>query len=155
MYASLIDLSESARRASSALLQQRLFDAVDLASQVRQAHWNVKGANFISLHELFDRLHGEVDAFVDLFAERITALGGVADGRVGVVAAKSKLLEYPLEAQTAVEHLTAVATAIGAFAKAVRGDIASSTCDADTADIFTEVSRALDKQLWLVEAHLT
>src|SRR5262249_9170815 len=81
-YETRIDLAHQIRKESAALLQARLSDALDLEAQTKQAHWNVKGRNFLQLHELFDKIHGEVEEFVDLIAERITALGHVADGRI-------------------------------------------------------------------------
>jgi starvation-inducible DNA-binding protein len=116
----------------------------------------VKGRDFFQLHELFDKIHGEVETFVDTLAERITTLGGVADGRVATTAANTQLNEYPLEARLGESHLRAVAAALGQFGKALRQDIdaAATMPEADTADIFTEISRETDKLLWFVEAHL-
>ncbi|HWA01028.1 MAG TPA: DNA starvation/stationary phase protection protein Dps [Caulobacterales bacterium] len=156
MYETRLDLSETVRNASIALLQARLSDAIDLEAQMKQAHWNVKGKDFFQLHELFDKIHGDVEEFVDLIAERITTLGGVADGRVQTTGKKTSLAEYPLAAVSGEAHLKAVAAALGAFGKAVRADIdkAAEVNDADTADLFTQISRETDKQLWFVEAHL-
>jgi starvation-inducible DNA-binding protein len=156
MYESHTDLPEPLRKGVCALLQKRLTDALDLEAQLKQAHWNVKGKDFFQLHELFDKIHDEVEEFVDVLAERITALAGVADGRVQTTARATSLEAYPLEASGGDAHLRAVAAALAAFAKAARSaiDEASEQGDADTADVFTEISRATDKQLWLVEAHL-
>jgi starvation-inducible DNA-binding protein len=156
MYESRIDLSAHVRKGVIALLQARLSDSIDLESQMKQAHWNVKGRDFIQLHELFDKIHGEVEDFVDLIAERITTLGGVADGRVQTAAKNSQLYEYSLETEGGEAHLKAVAAVLAQFGKSVRADIdkAAEIGDADTADIFTEISRETDKQLWFVEAHL-
>ena len=156
-YTSRLDLSEHIRKGAIALLQARLSDAIDLEAQMKQAHWNVKGRDFFQLHQLFDQIHGEVEEFVDLLAERITTLGGVADGRVQTTAASSSLYEYPLAARGGEAHLKAVAAALAQFGKAVRSDIdaADSLGDKDTADLFTGISRETDKQLWFVEAHLT
>jgi starvation-inducible DNA-binding protein len=157
MYSSHLDLSPHVRKQSIALLQARLSDALDLEAQMKQAHWNVKGRDFFQLHELFDKIHGEVEEWVDTIAERITTLGGVADGRTQTTAKNSGLNEYPLDALGGEAHLKAVAAALAQFGKAARQDIdmAAEAGDADTADVFTEVSRAADKQLWFVEAHLT
>ena len=156
MYTSHLDLSEHVRKGSVALLQARLSDALDLEAQMKQAHWNVKGRDFIQLHELFDKVHGLVEEFVDTIAERITTLGGVADGRVQTTAKRSSLYEYSLETSTGEQHLKVVAAVLGQFGKAVRADIdaADKLGDKDTADVFTEISRETDKQLWFVEAHL-
>ena len=155
MHKTRIDLAEAVRKAAIALLQARLADAVDLATQAKQAHWNVKGPSFISLHELFDRIAGDGAAHADLIAERIVALGGTAEGTAAVAAERSVLPRYPLAIAAGAEHVEALATALAAFGKAVRADIdrAAELGDQDTADLFTEVSRGADKNLWFVEAH--
>ena len=137
------------------LLNARLADAVDLSSQMKQAHWNVKGPAFIALHELFDAVHTAVQAHVDDIAERITALGGTARGTAAVAASDSTLPEYPLDIHSGVDHVDAVSTALAAFGKGVRESIARAgeVGDADTEDLFVGVSRDIDKNLWLVEAH--
>ena len=157
MYTTENDLSEAARTEMIEICKARLAEAVDLQMQCKYAHWNVKGPNFIALHELFDKIHGEVEECVDLIAERIATLGGVADGRVRTAAYNSKLDEYPLEARSGEAHLRAVANALAQFGKLVRDDIdkSSELGDAASSDIFTAICRATDKQLWFVEAHLT
>ncbi|MBF9152115.1 DNA starvation/stationary phase protection protein Dps [Novosphingobium jiangmenense] len=155
-YTSRIDLSDHVRKQACGLLQARLSDALDLEAQAKQAHWNVKGPHFLQLHQLFDAVHDEIEQFVDLLAERITTLGHVADGRVTTTAAATTLYGYPLEATGGEAHLKALAASLGAFGKAVREaiDQAGVIGDADTADLFTQVSRETDKQLWFLEAHL-
>lgn len=156
MYTSRIDLSDHVRKTAIAVLQARLSDALDLEAQTKQAHWNVKGRDFIQLHELFDKLHGVVEEQVDTIAERITALGGIADGRIQTTAKESQLYAYSLETVKGEDHLKVLAAVLAQFGKAVRWDInaTSELGDADTADVFTEVSREIDKQLWFIEAHL-
>jgi len=151
-----LNIAEEVRDASVTLLQARLAMAIDLEAQLKHAHWNVKGRNFFQLHQLFDQIHGEIEEFVDTIAERITALHGVADGRLQTDTRMTALDEYPTTAASGEEHLRALGQALARFAKAMRDDIDASPSkgDADTADIFTEISRATDKQLWLVEAHL-
>jgi starvation-inducible DNA-binding protein len=138
------------------LLNARLADAIDLQLQVKQAHWNVKGPSFIALHELFDRLAGELGGHVDEMAERITALGGVAEGTLQAVAGRSKLTAYPLDIAEGRAHVDALADSYARFAKSVRKaiDEAGKAGDADTSDLFTGISRGIDKDLWLLEAHL-
>ena len=150
-----IDLADNTRAAMIGLLNARLADAVDLATQMKQAHWNVKGPSFIALHELFDGIHAAVQGHVDNLAERITALGGTARGTAQVAAAGSALPAYPLEIQSGADHVEAVSVALAAFGKGVRAAIpeAGEAGDADTEDLFVEVSRDIDKNLWLVEAH--
>jgi len=156
MYATRIDLPVALREQVIPELQARLAMAVDLFTQVKQAHWNVKGPTFIALHELFDRIAEIVEEHGDTLAERITALGGRADGTARVVAAQSGLPEYPTEGDSGRAHLEAVAERLAAFGRSVRAGIdrASALGDADSADLFTGISREIDKQLWFVEAHL-
>jgi starvation-inducible DNA-binding protein len=156
MYDTRIDLVSRIREASIAALQAQLSSSVDLFTQVKQAHWNVKGPNFIALHELFDSVAEIVEEQSDLIAERITALGGRADGTVRVAAESSTLVEYPLAITAGPNHVAAVADRLASYGRAARANIdhAAGLGDADTADLFTEISRAIDKQLWFVEAHL-
>ena len=156
MHPTRIDLSSKTRGRVVELLNARLADAVDLQLQAKQAHWNVKGPGFIALHELFERIAGELGGHVDDMAERITALGGVAEGTVQAVAGRSRLDAYPLAIAEGRAHLEALATALARFGKSVRKaiDDSAKAGDADTSDLFTGVSRDVDKALWLVEAHL-
>lgn len=155
LYPTKNDLPEAARVQAAALLNQRLADAIDLEAQCKHAHWNVKGPTFIALHKLFDEIHGAVEEYVDVIAERIVQLGGTAEGTVGVVAERSTLVDYPLTLSRAAEHVAALSDALAAFGRAVRMGIAemNDLQDADSADILTEVSRGVDKWLWFVEAH--
>lgn len=149
------DLPEKTRRAMVDLLNQHLADVIDLGLQAKQAHWNVKGPNFIALHELFDKVADEVGEFTDEFAERAVALGGVALGTVQRVASQSSLAAYPVDVWSGGEHVANLALALARFGKSVRAaiDTAARFGDADTADLFTGVSRDVDKLLWMVEAH--
>jgi starvation-inducible DNA-binding protein len=149
-------LSQSIRIQSVGLLNRNLALAIDLERQAKQAHWNVKGPNFIALHELFDKVAEATEEFSDLLAERVAALGGTAEGRLQAVSGQSALPVYPGEIFSGREHVDALSTSLAAFGRAVREaiDEAAQFGDADTADVFTEISRETDKQLWLVEAHL-
>lgn len=151
-----IDLPKGKREKLVAILNQSLADAADLKSQAKQAHWNVKGMNFIALHELFDRVATEVDAHVDDLAERITTLGGTAMGTVRLAAAKSSLSEYPHEISDGTAHVDALSSALSDFGKKARKNIDATDelGDMDTADLYTEISRNIDKLLWFVEAHI-
>jgi len=150
------DLAKKNREKIIETLNARLADAIDLKTQAKQAHWNVKGPHFIGLHELFDQVATAVEAHTDLIAERVTALGGTAMGTTRVVAQKSTLSEYPLEIVDGTAHVDALSTAMADFGKKVRKGIddTDKLGDADTADLFTEVSREIDKLLWFVEAHI-
>ena len=151
-----IDIKAKARDGLVTLLNQQLADCFDLYSQTKQAHWNVKGTDFIALHELFDDLAAVVLPFADELAERTTQLGGYALGTARMSAANSSLPEYPVNATLGQEHLRALVERYAIFAASTRAAIdASNTLgDMDTADLFTEISRAIDKGLWFLEAHL-
>jgi starvation-inducible DNA-binding protein len=151
-----IDLSAATRVAMIALCNQQLADSFDLYGQLKQAHWNVKGKDFIQLHELFDELAADVLEHVDLIAERATALGGYATGTARMAAANSTLPEYPTAAVDGPEHVTALVDRYAAYAASTRRaiDTALAAEDQSTADMFIEVSRQSDKNLWFLEAHL-
>ena len=155
MYETENDLSKNRRAEMNALMNQRLADAVDLQMQLKQAHWNVKGPSFIALHELFDKVSEAVEDYVDTIAERIVQLGGIAEGTVRMSGARTRLEEYPLNIADGTAHVEAVAKALSTFGREVRNTInqADELDDADTGDIFTEISRGTDKWLWFVEAH--
>jgi len=148
-------LPKPARVELNGLLNQRLADAIDLQSQLKQAHWNVKGPNFIGLHKLFDEIYEAVADYVDMLAERVVQLGGVAEGTIRVAAARSRLDEYPLAQADGAAHIIAVSKGLATFGREVRLSIdeAAELEDADTADLFTQISRGVDKWLWFVEAH--
>jgi len=149
------DLPEANRAKLCELLGSRLSSAIDLYLQVKQAHWNVKGPHFIALHELFDKVGEIVEGSVDDLAERIVQLGGTAKGTVQVVGKETSLKAYPLEITNGTDHVEALSNALASFGEQARSAIALATelDDADTADLFTEISREIDKQLWFVEAH--
>src|SRR5277367_2613029 len=155
MYETENDIPAKRRVELIALVNQRLADAVDLQMQMKQAHWNVKGPHFIGLHELFDQIDEAVESYVDMIAERIVQLGGIAEGTVRISAGRSRLDEYPLEIADGAAHVEAVARALSMFGREARMTIdeTDKLGDADTADLFTEISRGIDKWLWFVEAH--
>jgi starvation-inducible DNA-binding protein len=156
MYETSNDLTPATRQSMIALLNEHLADAIDLHLQAKQAHWNIKGPNFVGLHDLFDRVAAQALEFADDIAERAVALGGIARGTLQMVSAQSQLREYPSEVSDWREHVRALQDAVATFGRGVRKAIDDATAmnDADTADLFTAVSRATDKTLWMVEAHL-
>ncbi len=157
MYATKNDLPAKKREALSEMLNGHLAMCLDVMLQTKQAHWNVKGANFIALHELFDKINEDFEEYTDLLAERIVQLGGVAEGTATTVAKRSPLKAYPLLLAQGIEHVDYLSNGVAAFGKAVRDAIKTSGeefGDADTADIYTEISRGADKWLWMLEAHL-
>lgn len=156
MFATRNDLLHEAREALIALLNQQLADSFDLLSQAKQAHWNVKGPEFIALHDLFDRLAAELAEYVDMIAERATSLGGVALGTIRMSAGNSRLPECNLDATDGVSVSDALADRYAILGASMRQaiDVAEDHGDSGTADLFTEISRGIDKSLWLLEAHL-
>jgi starvation-inducible DNA-binding protein len=149
------DLTPDVRARVSLLLNSRLATAIDLYLQTKHAHWNVKGPSFIALHELFDKLGEELEEYIDEMAERAVALGAVAEGTTNSVIERTQLAKYPAQISEGLAHVDALANAYATFGKAVREaiDEAGRAGDADTSDLFTGISRGMDKSLWLLEAH--
>ena len=143
------------RTQSVELLNKHLAAAIDLHAQVKQAHWNVRGPGFIAIHELFDKVADEVEDVSDMIAERARALGGDALGTIQGAAARSFLVPYTLKVADVAEHVFAVSGALAAFGQSTREaiDLAAKFGDAATADLFTQVTRGLERQLWFVESH--
>ncbi len=156
MYETSNDLASTTRRSAIEMLNEHLADAIDLHLQAKQAHWNIKGPNFVGLHALFDQVAAEANEYSDLIAERAVALGGVARGTLQAVSAQSQLREYPLEVGDWQAHVQSMQDALATFGRGVRKAIDDATAlnDADTADLLTEISRGVDKSLWMVEAHV-
>ena len=155
MYKTRNDLASDVRSHVGQLLNSRLASAIDLYLQTKHAHWNVKGPSFIALHELFDKLGEELEEHIDDIAERAVALGAVAEGTTNVVAERTQLAKYPAQISEGLAHVDALANAYAAFGKSVRAaiDEAGTAGDADTSDLFTGISRGIDKSLWFLEAH--
>lgn len=150
------DLDARARAAVVVSCNARLAEAVDLQTHAKHAHWNIRGPAFAPLHAMFDDLAKDLAEYADLMAERVVQLGGVARGTARLAVATSELPEHPLDATTGREHLEALATGLAFLGRTVRRaiDEADDLCDKGTADLFTEVSRGVDRWLWFVEAHL-
>ena len=150
------DLKSNAKKVSIELLNARLADAIDLALLTKQAHWNLKGPQFIAIHEMLDGFRAGIDAHVDTIAERAVQLGGMAHGTTQDVAETTTLKPYPTTISKTKDHLAELIERYGAVANTVRAAIDESdeAGDADTADIFTAFSRDLDKNLWFLEAHV-
>jgi starvation-inducible DNA-binding protein len=155
-YQSRNDLSPNAKSVSIGILNARLADSIDLALLTKQAHWNIKGPNFIALHEMIDGFRTELDEHVDTMAERVVQLGGTALGTTQAVSSATTLNPYPADIYASTEHLAALIERYARVARTVRGaiDETAGAGDADTADLLTAFSRALDKQVWFLEAHV-
>jgi starvation-inducible DNA-binding protein len=151
-----VKLTESTRQQIIDILNDRLADTIDLKTQAKQAHWNVKGPEFFQLHELFDSIAGHLDDQADLIAERVTALGGTALGTARVVASTSAIPEYDLDAVGGLDHVVALSERLAKAANQFRTEIdrTDDLGDKATADLFTQITREADKDLWFLEAHL-
>lgn len=156
LFPTLHDLPAASRASLAEILNQHLADLTDLYLQTKQAHWNVKGPSFYTLHKLFDDLAGTVEGFLDTIAERAVTLGGVAFGTSRHVAARSRLPEFPTHPHDGSAYLQALLERFASCAASIRRDIeeTSKLGDADTADLLTGLSREIDKGLWFLEAHL-
>ncbi len=156
LFHSSIDMDESTRLKMIDLLNQQLADTFDLFSMTKQAHWNVKGPQFMQLHELYDMLAEGLEDHVDTIAERANALGGFVMGTVRMAAASSRLPAFTGEPVNGIEQVKEIVKCYAQLARSTRAaiDTADQAGDADTADLFTAVSRDLDKWLWFLEAHV-
>jgi starvation-inducible DNA-binding protein len=156
MYKSNVSVPEANRQTIIALLNARLADSVDLRSQVKWAHWNVKGINFMQLHLLFDSVAAHLEEQTDTIAERVVTLGGVANGTTREAAARSGLKEADLSAADGPSQLKWLVHNVAHHANALREAVNASDDleDKITADLFTSITRDLDKDLWFLEAHL-
>src|SRR5262245_47375244 len=155
MYQTKNDLPAQTRADVIVILNARLADSVDLMHQAKQAHWNVKGPNFIALHKLFDEVVDAAEDYMDLLAERAVQLGGTAEGTIQVATARTGLKAYSLTLVEERDHVEALSAALAAYSTSVRQGIEQTDTrgDRDTADVFTEISRGVDMYLWFVEAH--
>lgn len=149
-------LKDNARKTAISELNARLADGLALGLAIKQAHWNVKGVNFIAVHELFDTVHARLLEHLDIFAERVQVLDGVAEGTAEVVAKESSLKPYPTDLVKSADHIREICARMRDHGEKLRAaiDTTDEAGDADTADIFTAASRTADKDLWFLESHL-
>jgi starvation-inducible DNA-binding protein len=147
--------SEEVREQVVDMLNARLADSIDLHYQAKQAHWNVKGDDFFQLHELFDKVAEATEGHIDLIAERITQLGGTANGTVRDASKNSTLTEYPHDIYDGDSHVEALSNALATFASNIKQNVddADQLNDMGTNDMLVEIMREIDKYLWFVEAH--
>lgn len=154
-YKSGVDLDTTVKGEMIGLLNQLLADSLDLYSQSKQAHWNVKGMNFFQLHELFDQIAGSIEEQVDMLAERVTALGADAQGTVRMAAQNSTLPEFPDDLADGASFVHAMIDRVAAYANSNRSAASKAMESGDeiTADLFIEITRETDKLLYFLEAH--
>jgi starvation-inducible DNA-binding protein len=156
MYPSPSQLPEDARQKLSQALNQRLADGLDLHSQIKVAHWNIKGPQFAALHPLFETFAVGLAAFNDAMAERAVTLGGRALGTVRHVAGASRLPEYPQDTSRDRDHVRLLAERFEAFLVGLRQSraVAEELRDIDTVDLFTGVITDFEKHDWFLRASL-
>jgi starvation-inducible DNA-binding protein len=149
-------LADNARKTAIEELNARLADGLALGMAIKQAHWNVKGVNFIAVHELFDTVYANLQEHLDIFAERVQILDGVAVGTAEAVAKTSTLKAYPTDLSKSSDHIRAICERMRDHGEKLRAaiDTTDEAGDANTADIFTAASRTADKDLWFLESHL-
>jgi starvation-inducible DNA-binding protein len=150
------DLPANTKAVSVGILNARVADAIDLALLTKQAHWNIKGPSFIALHEMIDGFRTEIDTHVDTMAERVVQLGSTALGTTQAVAGATTLPPYPTDIHKTKDHLAALIERYAKLGSALGAaiDATAEAGDADTNDLLIAFSRALDKQLWFLEAHV-
>lgn len=156
MFATHNALPENVRKKVALALDVTLAASIDLWTHAKHAHWNVKGVHFISLHKLFDEVASKSQVYIDMIAERIAQLGGIAEGTLDAVSRKSPLPKYPINITDGEEHTHALASSLGAFGRHLKNKMEEfdELKDYDTVDILTEASRGIDELLWFVEAHV-
>ncbi len=156
MFSTFNSTPEDVRRKEVDFLNQRLADSIDLVYQAKQAHWNIKGMEFRSLHKLFDRVATTVDKYVDRFAERLVQLGGVTEGTIQSAVKNTSLPEYPVQLLTDVNHVSTICERVSQYGKFLREGIefCSNLEDETTADLFIDASRDIDELTWMIESHI-
>jgi starvation-inducible DNA-binding protein len=156
IYQTRIDLEGPSREHAIAILNARLADSLDIQTQAKFAHWNVKGNDFYQLHLLFDEIAEHLEDAVDLIAERATALGGRANGTVRQAAGNSQIEEYEIETVRGMDHVRVLSSRLASFANLCRESIdeCDDLGDKATADVFTEIVRQADKDLYFLESHI-
>lgn len=156
MFRSPSSLSENVRKALSDSLNERLADGLDLHSQIKVAHWNVKGPHFSTLHPLFESFAESLAEHNDEIAERAVTLGGLAYGTVKHVAKASRLAEYPQETTHGLEHVRLLADRFEAYLEGLRTTrkLADEHGDDDTSDLLTGIITEFEKHGWFLRATL-
>ena len=156
MYPNRIALSDEQKKKVVEAMGPRLAAASDMHSQAKFAHWNVKGDNFYQLHLVFDHVAKTIGKQVDPIAERITQLGGVANGTVRQASCVSNIPEYPVETINGMDHVRALADALGVYCADLReaSDKIDEIGDEPTSDFFKQLTVDAEEELYFLESHL-
>lgn len=151
-----MSLPEKERVQIIGLLNKTLASTSDLYAQLKQAHWNVKGMQFIALHLLLDKIAEEVEEQVDIVAERVTSLGGTALGTLQEAVKNTQLRIYPVDIFAEKDHLEHLTHNFAILGELSRNNIdeTAKLDDMATNDLYIDLVRMLDKNLWFLEAHL-
>jgi starvation-inducible DNA-binding protein len=135
-------------------LNQNLAGLTDLAAAYKQAHWNVIGIDFAQLHELFDQFSAQTRGYMDVVAERAVTIGGTARGTIQAAVEGSVLPPFPVEERDEVRLLTELVGRVDALTAELRQAMDASADEAATQDVYVEVVRGIEKQRWMLQAHL-
>jgi starvation-inducible DNA-binding protein len=156
MYKSPSHLPEDARITIADTLNARLADGLDLHSQIKVAHWNIKGPQFASLHPLFETFAVSLAGHNDAVAERAVTLGARAYGTIRHVAKTSKLADYPQDTTRDLEHVKLLADRIEGYLEGVRASrgVGEKLGDTDTVDLLTGIITEFEKHAWFLRASL-
>ena len=136
------------------IIYKHLVDFLDLAMVTKQAHWNMRGPNFIAVHEMLDPFNAKLLEYADILAERVVQMGGIAMGTPEIVVGETSFDEYPTDISATEDHLRELALRYSTLANRVRRDIDDNKADAATIDFLTQAVEDLDKYTWFIEAHL-
>ena len=135
-------------------LNRNLAGLTDLAAAYKQAHWNVIGIDFAQLHELFDQFAAQTREYMDLIAERAVTIGGAARGTIQAAVEGSVLSPFPVEDRDELRLLTELVSRVDALTAELRQAMDASADEAATQDVYVEVVRGIEKQRWMLQAHL-
>lgn len=149
-------MPEKVRMEIVSMLNASLASVIDLYAQLKQAHWNVKGPEFIALHKLFDEVAEELEEHIDTIAERAAALGGTVLGTIQEAVKNTALSAYPTNISSAKDHLAHLTHNMAIISELAHEHMAEAEelGDMSTNDIYIALDRFLDKNLWFLESHL-
>lgn len=156
MFKNRVALPEDVKEKVVGIMNTTLAGSLDMYSQAKYAHWNVKGVNFYQLHLVFDDVAKTIFKQIDAIAERITQLGGTANGTVRMSAGTSPIPPYNVEALSGPDHLEALANSLGVYCKELReaSDKIDDAGDGPTSDFYNQLIVDAEEELYFLESHL-